>query len=59
MIFFNFVTGSTFCSITHLSKRWPSDKVKENCETNLKVHCVMQLSLSYEVFRWHPLNIML
>ena len=31
--------------------------VKENCETNLKVHCVMQLSLlSYKVFRWHPLN---
>ena len=41
------------------TKRWPSDKVKENCETSLKVHCVMQLSLSYKVFRWHPLNIML
>ena len=46
--------------VLHISvKRWPSDKVKENFETNLKVHCVMQLSLSYEVFRWHPLNIML
>ena len=22
----------------------------------LKVHCVMQLSLSYKVFSWHPLN---
>ena len=30
-------------------KWWSSDKVKENCETNLKVHCVMQLSLSYKV----------
>ena len=28
------------------TKRWPSDKVKENCGTNLKVHCVMQLQLS-------------
>ena len=44
------------CDIT---KRWQSDKVKENFKTNLKVHCVMQLSLRYEVFRWHPLNIML
>ena len=34
-------------------KRWPSDKVKDNCETNLKVHCVMQLqlSVSFKVFR--------
>ena len=32
-------------------KRWPSDKVKESCETNLKVHCIMQLSLGYKVFR--------
>ena len=23
------------------------EKVKENCETNQKVYCVMQLSLSY------------
>ena len=23
------------------TKMWPSDKVKEYCETNLKVHCVM------------------
>ena len=30
----------------------PSDKVKENCEINLKVHCVMQLSLSYKVFTY-------
>ena len=57
--FFDFVTWPPFCSITHLSKKWPSDKVKENFETNLKVHCVMQLSLSYEVFRRHPLIIML
>ena len=33
--------------ISHISvKRWPSDKVKENCKTKLKVHCVMQLRLS-------------
>ena len=26
---------------SHISvKRWPSDKVKENCEANVKVHCV-------------------
>ena len=38
--------------VPHISvKRWPSDKVEENCETNLNVHCAMQLSLSYEVFR--------
>ena len=46
--------------VLHISvKRWLSDKVKENCETNLKVHCVTQLSLSYTVLRWHLLNIML
>ena len=41
------------------AKKWPSDKVKENCETNLKVHCVMQLQLlvSFKVFRWLPLNL--
>ena len=44
-IFVDFVTWPPFCSITHLSERWPSDKVKEICATNLKVHCVMQLSL--------------
>ena len=27
-----------FCTIIHLSKRWPSDEVKENCGTNLIVH---------------------
>ena len=48
------------CVISYISvKRWPSDKVKENCETNLKLHCVMQSSLSYEVFSLHHLNIML
>ena len=45
--------------VSRIAKRWPSDKVKENFETNLEVHCFMQLSLSYKVFRWHPLNIML
>ena len=41
--------------VLHISvKRWPSGKVKENFETNLKVHCAMQLSLSYEIFRWYP-----
>ena len=29
------------------TKRWSSDKVKENFEINLKVHCAMQLLLSY------------
>ena len=51
--------GHLFTEMCDATKRWPSDKVKENCETNLKVCCVMQLSLSYKVFRWHPLNIML
>ena len=38
-------------------KGWPSDRVKEHCETNLRVHCVIHAaSLRYEVFRWHPLN---
>ena len=44
---------------THLNKRWPSDKVKEKFETNLKVCCVMRLSISYKTFGWHTLNIML
>ena len=51
--------GHLFTKMCDATKRWPNDKVKENCETNLKVCCVMQLSLSYKVFRWHPLNIML
>ena len=35
--------------VSHISvKRWPSDKVKENCETNLKVHCVMRLSFKIQ-----------
>ena len=42
---------------SHISvKRWPSDKAKENCDTNLKVCCVMLLSLSYKVFKWYLLN---
>ena len=47
--------------VSHISvKRWPSDKVKENCETNLKVHTLCyKPSLSYKVCRWRPLNIML
>ena len=46
------------CSITHLSKRWQSDKVKVkiNCDTNLRVHCVMQLSLRYKVFKMASLS---
>ena len=51
--------GQLFTEMYDTTKKWPSDKVKENCETSLKVHCIMQLSLSYEVFRWHSLNIML
>ena len=46
--------------ISHTSvKNGQVTKSKKNFETNLKVHGVMQLSLSYKVFRWHPLNIML
>ena len=43
--------GHLFALMRDTTKRWPSDKVKENFETNLEVHCVMQLSLSYKVFR--------
>ena len=58
-MFFDFVVKNLkFCSITHLRKRWQSDKVKEHCVTNLKVHCVTYVaSLSYKVFKWHSLNI--
>ena len=45
-----------FSGMCDAVKGWPSDKIKENCETNPKVHCIMLLSLSYEAFRWHPLN---
>ena len=38
--------GHLFIEMCETAKRWPSDKVKENCETNLKVHCVMELQLS-------------
>ena len=31
----HFILGYVVRSITHLSKRWPSDKVTENCKTNL------------------------
>ena len=51
--------GHLFTEMCDTTKRWPSDKVKENLETNLKVHCVMRLSLSNEVFRWYPMDIML
>ena len=47
--------GHFFNEMCDTTKRWPSDKVKENS----KVYCVMQLSLSYKVFRWHPLNIII
>ena len=43
--------GHLFTEMCEPTKRWPSDKVEENCEINLKVHCVIQLSLSYKVFR--------
>ena len=38
--------GHLFTEMCETTKRWPSDKVKENCKTNIKVHCVMQLQLS-------------
>ena len=49
----SFSLGKPFAA-SHISvKGWPSDKVKENCETTLKVHYVMQLSLwGDKVFRW-------
>ena len=55
-IFFDFVIHLAifFTEMCDTTERWSSDKVKENFETNLKVHCVMQLSLNYKVFRWHP-----
>ena len=47
---FSLLLSLGLCNIT---KRQPSDKAKENCGTNLKVHCVIQLqiSLSYKIFR--------
>ena len=36
-----------FTEMCGTTKRWPSDKVTENCETNLKARCVMELSLDY------------
>ena len=39
--------GHFFTEMCDTTKKWPSDKAKENCDTNLKVHCVMQLSISY------------
>ena len=39
--------GHHFTKMCDTTKRWPSDKVKENFETNLKVHCAMQLLSSY------------
>ena len=52
--------GHLFTEMCDATKRWPSDKVKKHCETNLKVHCIIYAALSrYKVFRWHPLNIRL
>ena len=41
-IFFDFVIGHLFAASHIPVKWWSSDKVKENCDTNLKVHFVMQ-----------------
>ena len=38
-IFFEFVTWPPFTEMHDATKRWPSDKFKENFETYLKVHC--------------------
>ena len=51
--------GHLFTEMCDAIKWWPSDKGKEIYEAYLKVHSVMQLSLSYKVFKWHPLNIKL
>ena len=35
----NLSLGHHFTEIYNATKRWPSDKFKENFETYLKVHC--------------------
>ena len=42
--------GHLLIEMCDTTKRWPSDKVKENCEINLKVHCVMQLLTAISKF---------
>ena len=58
-MYFRLVSQFSFTlSLSHLftekcntAKGWPSDKVKENCETNLKVHCVIQVIKYLDVIR--------
>ena len=38
-MFLDFVTWPPFTEMCDAQKRWPSDKVKEHCETNLSVQC--------------------
>ena len=45
-VFFDFVAWSPDCSITHISKKVVK-RQSQNCESNLNVHCVMQLLLCY------------
>ena len=57
IIIFDFVTWPHFYEMCEVTKgAWPSDIAKEKFNNNLKVHCVIKLSLSYKVFTWHPLN---
>ena len=44
-----FLLGYLFTEMCNAAERGPSDKVKEHCESNLKVHCVMQL---HEVIKY-------
>ena len=37
----NFVNWPPFAASHNSLKQWPSDKVKENCETSLKAHTVL------------------
>ena len=42
-MYFDFITLPPFTEMYDVTERWLSDKVKEHCGTNPKVHCVMQL----------------
>ena len=54
-IFFGLSLGHIFDKMYKATKgAWPSDIAKEQFKTNLKVHCIIKLSLSHKVFRWHP-----
>ena len=47
------LTVSTYKVSLETKKKWPNDRIKENCKI-LKVYCVMELLLSYKVFSGIP-----